>query len=818
MSVDVPPQQPISEKPNVEKPGTSALSIDRRRFLKYVGTGASAMLGAATLGTAFTQLGCAPAARGAWVRADGRATWRSPAYPVPLPGDDAPRSEDRRRLARFEVIDDLTLPEGFRYDVIARWGESFGEGEHRIDFGYNNDYTGLLPIPGTDDEYWLFVNHEYVSYRPFAAAHESLKGEALPVLAMTQDPRTPPLAKRGILSIDGEWSALGNRVDLTDEAAMAAIPEEIRARMKAVSERILDQMGVSILRARRLEDGRFEVIRDAKDHRRITAHRRQNVVGEPASHSRFSGPAAAHFETPPRGTMSNCSGGTTPWGTFLTCEENFHNSVAENVTPAGRPIPGQSQYWGGRVERVGGVYLFDDPVPTSIDGAGYFWDLDGREYGWVAEVDPATGAMSKHTALGRFRHENVTLRCEAGKPLAAYMGDDRRGGHVWKFVSDGRARDPADPGNGRLLESGTLYVARFLPDYTGEWVPIDVDTPLRAPQPEFCHSQHIQVPSRFVGGAVSVGDTDRDNPDLEVDAWISIVEKFTGKPFDRCTLGDLVTAEGESEDEIRERKRGVLLMDAFLMANACGGTPAARPEDLEVHPGDGSVYIAFTDHTDGGDGSPDFRIFKDSRSENSRQYGAIFRIVEDRGENGAADPAARSFTWGRFVESGEVAEKGGGFACADNLVFDPSGNIWMVTDISTTAQNFPTARQSVDGTDAGGKYFPGVFGNNAMFMIPTEGRHKALPQLFAIAPMDAELCGPTFSEDGETLILSVQHPGEGGGVRTSAAPSQTQKHTVHDRDDQPFEQTRTVPAGSNFPHGERDQAPVPAVVCITRRA
>ncbi|MEM8932539.1 MAG: alkaline phosphatase PhoX, partial [Acidobacteriota bacterium] len=290
----------------------------------------------------------------------------------------------------------------------------------------------------------------------------------------------------------------------------------------------------------------------------------------------------------------------------------------------------------------------------------------------------------------------------------------------------------------------------------------------------------------------------------------------TGKAFDACTLGDLVRAEGETPEAIREAKLGVLVMDAFLMANACGGTPAARPEDLEVHPHDQSVYIAFTDATDGSDGSPDHRIFPDSKLESSRQYGAIYRIVED----GDA-PEATTFGWGKFVSSGEVAQQGGGFACADNLVFGPQDHLWMVTDISTSVQNFPTNLEPADETTRGAKYFPGVFGNNSMFVIPTHGRHVGVPQLFATAPIEAEFCGPTFveREDGETtLILAIQHPGENEGARRADRPDEMQVHQVHDRDDQPFEQRRTVPVGSNFPHGERGRAPRPAVVCITRES
>ena len=103
-----------------------------------------------------------------------------------------------------------------------------------------------------------------------------------------------------------------------------------------------------------------------------------------------------------------------------------------------------------------------------------------------------------------------------------------------------------------------------------------------------------------------------------------------------------------------------------------------------------------------------------------------------------------------------------------------------------------------------------------MFMIPTRGAGTALPRLFALAPMESELCGPTFSDDGRALILSVQHPGENEGVRTSEDPSEVGTYVVHDRDNQPFEQRRTVPKGSNWPSGELDRFPRPAVVAIRK--
>ncbi|HSR68916.1 MAG TPA: alkaline phosphatase PhoX [Acidobacteriota bacterium] len=772
--------------------------IGRRGFLKYIGAGASLTLA----GWPLASSGCAPARPsrrpGAWTLPDGSPAWETVDYPVPLPGQD-PSIPDARRLAEFTVRDELVLPEGFRYDVLAQWGDLLGAEGHRIRFGYNNDYTGLAPVRGSEDEYWLLVNHEYVSFRPYIESWREVYGDDPPQIVL----RPREGLEKGRLSVDG-WDFPSHRLDL-DSARARSMPEKVRRTLAKVAERVLDAQGVSVLRLRRHEDGTFEVLSRASDHRRISAFRRHNAS---AAVFRFSGPAGKILQAEPRGTMSNCSGGTTPWGTFLTCEENFQQQSQEEITPGGALAAHPTRYL------VADPHLTDDemqdshPAPLRLKGLGQLLPepLDGRHYGWVAEIDPATGNLTKHTLLGRFRHENVAVRCRAGEPLAAYMGDDRRGGHVWKYVSREAVEDPSDPSNSRLFESGTLYVARFREDYSGGWIPLLPSTPLRRPQPEHCPSGHMHLPDRPRGGTVKVGPASSAEAEITLQQWVQRVEAFCGKPFQDCTLGDLVEPQSGPEQAL-----GVLLMEAFAMANCIGGTPTARPEDLEVHPADQSVYIAFTDATEGSEGSPDQRIFPDSRRENSRQYGALYRLLEG---DGSARSDSEDFRWGRFVSSGEAAEGGGGFAHADNLAIDPEGHLWMVTDISTSVQNFPT-RRSEDLTRRGEKYFPGVFGNNAIFFIPTGGPHAARPFCFATGPVECEMAGPTFTSDGRTLILSVQHPGEQSG-RNGGRPPERQTYRISSRDGTTFEQTRTVPQGSSFPHGDPSRAPRPAVISITR--
>ena len=789
----------------------TAATPDRRRFLGYLGAGGAAVLGA-SLG--LWPSGCGPrrSATGtpadAWIPAGEAPGWKPPPYPVPLPGDDSPVAGDRVRLATFEVVDDVVLPEGFRYDVLARWGDVFGpadDASRQIRFGYNNDFTGLIPIAGSPGEYWLLVNHEAVSARPWLAGYREVYGVEPPDFRLLAS----PAHRRGDLRVDG-WSAGGHRVDLES----AEVPESVRAAIVRIGTEILGEMGVSVLRTRRTADGGLEVVREAPDHKRIATLSTGNVAPEVVASFAFTGPAVPFTGARPRGTMCNCSGGVSTWGTFFTCEENLQDQVYEDVGPDGRPLS-WARTLAAQADKLGGRYAFDHPVPQALYDNGLVLDppLDGRQYGWVCEIDPATGRLVKHTALGRFHHENAALRCEAGKRLAVYMGDDRRGGHVWKYVSDEPVDDPADPATSQRLERGTLHAARFRDDFTGEWLAIRPSTPLRRPQPERLASGHLQLPSRragALGGTVAVRDRpDREAGEISADDWCADVEAFAGKPFADCVLGDLVRPAEGGEDAAL----GILLLDAFAMANACGATPTARPEDLEVHPGDRTVYVAFTDATDSSEGSPDRRIFPDSARENTRQYGAVYRLLEGGVAGPGSDPAATELTWGRFVASGEAAENGGGFACADNLAFDPAGNLWLVTDVTTNAQNFP-ARGADDRGRPGGPGFPGIFGNNSIFVLATDGPEAGVPRLFAQAPMDAEFCGPSFTEDRRLLVLSVQHPGENGGTRSAAEPTRAVRFVVHDRDGRPFEQVRSVPLGSNFPSGELDRAPRPCVVCI----
>lgn len=709
-----------------------------------------------------------------FIAADGRPTWRALQTPAPTGARPAAPTS-------YEVRDELVLADGFVAEPLALWGERFEGPEGVLEFGYNADFIGVVPLAGAHDEFFVVVNHEYVSARPWMQSYERVKGHALPQLSIEHG-ASPRLVVAGVRHE-------GLELDLRADAS--SVQPRVREALAQLSHLALAELGVSILHCRRRSDGGFEVLRESRRHRRISG---------------------VDARTP---THSNCSGTVTPWGAVLSCEENVQDYVDEFVDARGALLEGKS------FRAVGASAPFAEPLEFEGLGTSLVTPQDGRDFGWVCHIDPASGVLRKLRSLGRFRHENVALRCVAGERLAAYMGDDRRGGHVWRFTSRERIERADDPANARLLDDGVLYTARFHADGRGEWLALEPSTPLVAPTPEHTAGGHLWLPERrpsadgaAPGGLVAVSTPEANVTGLSPAEWIESVERFCGKPFAQLTLGDLVRVQDRSGldvEQLRSRRLAVLRLDAYAMANAIGATPSARPEDFELHPHERSVFIAFSDCVSTSkDGSPDVRVFLEARSGDPRRYGAIVRLDED-----GDDPAATSFRWRRFVSSGEVCEGGVGFACPDNLAFDPQGNLWVLTDMPGAATNSSVDRRGVSapGTDA----FVGVFGSSALYMIPTRGAAAGVAHCFAIGPAECELCGVTFSPDGQTMFLAVQHPGEQHGIRGAVLPAQvTREVCVAASDGALVVQKRSVPLGSNWPSTKAGDPPRPGVICIRR--
>ncbi len=453
--------------------------------------------------------------------------------------------------------DDLVLTKGLDYHTVIKWGDKISDRDY---FGFNNDFICFIPLEDDNPkDGLLWVNHEYVN--------------PLFVSDFNFNDYENPLQHRTKKQVDKEMYNVGG----------------------------------SIVRIRE-ENGRWQVVKNDPHNRRITAK----------TPIRLNWDSSIKGQTTVIGTHSNCSGGITPWKTFLTCEENYDNFYGETV--------------------------YDEKnMPTHVPsryGWENFYNHPPEHYGWVVEVDPKTGNAQKHIALGRFAHECCTLHELKDKRVVAYTGDDTNNEHIYKFISS----------KPHSLKDGTLYVADI---ENGKWLALD---------------------------------------------WES-------QPVLRNKFKD------QTEVLIRAREAAKLL----------GATELNRPEDIEIDPITGNIFVSLTNNYS----KKDF-------------FGSILKIEEDQGAFDALTFKATTFKAG--------GEKNG-FACPDNLAFDLAGNLWMTSDMSGSAMN-----------KADGPYMP--FKNNSLFVIPRHGKDAGRVIRVASAPVDAELTGPWFSPDGKTLFLSVQHPGE----------------------------------------------------------
>lgn len=699
-------------------------------------------------------------------------------------GSIAPASADPK-LTSYTVMDDVIVPPEYERYVIVRWGDRVFPDQAEY-FGYNCDFTAFLPIGNSNSDGYLWVNHEYVGYPMSKVAPET-----------PEDVASFPTTDRIVLGLD---LSVKNRATLGE---------------------FMYNLGGSIVRITKNSD-RFQVIpRDAKNRRihglsglainsqRSDQYKNVTSWGNKQGDNNFlygTGPAATQVFAGVNsdglgnriiGTAYNCSGGVTPWGTILSGEENFQSSelffvgVQENVLPNGA----QTSY---------------------IEGTtGAEFGLAGEKYGWMVEVDPAEPSFRprKHTWLGRFRHENVAIRAEVGQRLVAYMGDDRRGGHTWKFVSNGIIRNINDKSNSGLFEDGTLYVARYNRDFTGEWIPLTLNT-----------RTNPVVPSAIAEAELlTLGQAQRNGLVRLPRRQGVAAQTQNGGSFSMDTTNEAQSLPGYRNKTLADfyTSQGAVLVDAFLAANLIGGTPTARPEDLEIHPLTKEVFIAYTDGAPGSDGYPDSRIFvvaKYNRTVNAmQQSGGLYKIMEN-----SSDATGTTFRWQRFAQGGEAGAKdGAGFASVDNLLFDNDGNIWGVTDMSTATHNgFDVGaagkQNAIDHAKSGNvAEFTGIFGNNWVFMIPTAGPNAGQVIPFASGPNRCEITGPTLV--GNTMIISVQHPGEDCPIDDGTMLQRSIE--MLDLNGNLFTQTRIVGRGSSWPSNIENnptRVPKPSVIGIRR--
>ncbi len=571
------------------------------------------------------------------------------------------------------LVDTVSVPPGYRVQVFAPWGTPI-----------NGVSPGFDPVHASnsaeDQAAQAGDHHDGIHYFPF--------------------PRDYQGSDHGLLCINYEnisQQYMHPNGATVDDNGNRLVPDEVHKEINA--------HGVGVIELQHALGGDREIV-DSGFNRRITGATPLALSG-PVAGSQFVQTRYSPDGRHGRGTLNNCGNGFTPWGTYLTCEENWNAYFVNHDAVPPREhsrygISGESDY--GWETLAGHPQEIDDEFArfnASASGASAVDDYrnEPNQFGWIVEIDPydPSSMPVKRTAMGRMGHEGCWAgKFEKGRPLAFYMGDDSRFEYIYKFVT--RKKYNSRNADGSLLDEGTLYVARFDDDGTGEWLPLD-----------------------------------DSNPEL--------VQEFGGLSG--------------------------ILVNTRSAADMVGATPMDRPEWGAVHPLTGEVFMTLTNNTRRGDGEITEAVEElkgmdiGSTHPNPRapnDYGHIIRWREDDD-----DPAATTFTWDIFLfgspadQPPEVNRSGltrrNQFASPDGLWFDPRGVLWIETD---------------DGSDLREKtnnqllaVIPASLEANAI--TPENQTHL---RRFLVGPVDCEITGIDMTPDGRAMFVNVQHPGEEGTIES----------------------------------------------------
>ncbi|WP_327354734.1 PhoX family protein [Streptomyces sp. NBC_01304] len=508
---------------------------------------------------------------------------------------DTTKADQARKAARglrFQAVapntaDQVTIPEGYGQNVVIRWGEPILPGTPDFDpenqtakaqagqFGYNNDFLSLLPLG--HGRQLLVANHEYTD-------------EVL--MFRGYDPANPTREQAEIA-----WAAHG--------------------------------LGVVVVEEDR-KTGALRPVRRHRLNRRVTATTEFRLQG-PVAGSDLVKTSVDPTGTKVLGTLNNCSGGTTPWGTTLHGEENFNQYFANSSSATDK------RYGIGTGASERKWERFDKRFDVAQE------PNEVHRFGYVVELDPydPDSTPIKHTAIGRFKHEGATIRLtDDGRPVV-YSGDDERFDYFYKFVSSKRMRK----GNSRwarehnltLLDEGTLYVAKL----TGD-----------SPAGQIDGSGALPVDGEFDGSG----------------QWLPLAT---------------ATADG-AESHVEGMTAEEVFVFTRLAGDKVGATKMDRPEDIEPSPRTGKVYVALTNNADRGKTGK--APADEANPRNLNKHGQILELTEHRN-----NPASTKFGWLLFLVAGDPNDPATYFAgfpkdqvspisCPDNVAFDPHGNLWISTD------------------------------------------------------------------------------------------------------------------------------------------
>ncbi|SOB78304.1 hypothetical protein SAMN04488490_4168 [Marinobacter sp. LV10R510-11A] len=392
--------------------------------------------------------------------------------------------------------------------------------------------------------------------------------------------------------------------------------------------------GVSVVHIKQDSAGTWDIVFGSPFNRRVTGNTDMDIRGPVRGYHKLA-TRFSHNGTQTRGTLNNCSMGPTPWGTYLAAEENWHGYFANSAQTQPREqtrhgVGSSTRYDWELAEGGDDQYVRFNITPTA-QSAGEDYRNETNTFGYMVEIDPFTpeSKPQKRTALGRFGHEGVIFApVEEGKPVVCYSGDDSRFEYIYKFVSSRPYY--AATASGYLLDEGTLYVARFNEDGSGDWLPLTLDDP----------------------------------------AFAASVETAQGS-----LVGDVQFEGFENQADV--------LLNTRLAADIAGATPMDRPEWGAVDPNTGEVYFTLTNNSKRTEEQVDAA---NPNAEN--RTGHIIRWSE--GDN---DFAATGFQWDIFVFAGtqgtETVADGevvvsltddNIFNSPDGLWFDYNGRLWIQTD------------------------------------------------------------------------------------------------------------------------------------------
>lgn len=614
------------------------------------------------------------------------------------------------------VADRVTVPLGYTAQVFVAWGDPIMPG--------GAPFTGTASETAAAQLKQFGAHNDGMHFFPFKGRHGK------------------PRADRGVLCVNNEY---------THEEILYADGQVGAGYTMAKTRKSQAAHGVSIVEARRVK-GRWTVNQKSALGRRISANTFMRVSGPAAGHAllraeEFSITDAASVPTGGitsgrvvYGTVNNCANGVTPWGTYLSCEENWNGNFGGTGAVDTSTV---SEI--GKLNRRYGV---------SAAGFGYQWHTtdprwdvstnpnEPHLFGWVVEIDPFNPRSRpvKRTALGRFKHESAQYVVDKDGRVAFYMGDDERNEYLYKFVCsrafhrpEGRHDD--DHGHeaqhdhehdahhydehamGRsLLDEGTLYVARFNADLTGVWLPLTpgstgLDGRALRDNPNFSGTDDAEVLAKILIKARMAGDalgaTMMDRPE-----WTGARPRIDG--FDEVEIYCTLT---------NNNRRGTATASSNL-ADGSSAAGSARPPVDAANPREDNVY------------------------------GHIIRWRET-----GRSVTATTFSWELFAQAGDTAttkapkptnhykgnivdtpDGSADYGAPDGLWFDPNGRLWVQTD------------QVGDGS---GDWLH-IGANMLVCVDPNSGETRR----FLTSPNRCEVTGMTMTPDGRAMFVGIQHPGE----------------------------------------------------------